>query len=190
MATSYDISKEDVHTMWWEEIRATPDYDPAKDTTYALELPNMESVHPDNLEICTKYVRKYLSHIRNGDVLHIGEDEETSLAFWSNTKGVILPDYESGNSYGTVPDDFRVGTGTNEFHPLHWMKMDGWKEYDGHICLNDTLISEINASIVRNIERTYTCKVMICGTLFQIESAVPNPTKFELMSDSLIVSFE
>ena len=160
MATSYDISKEDIHTMCCEEI--------------------------DNLEICTKYIHKYLPHIRNGDVLHIGEE----LAFWSSTKGVILPDYESGNDFGTVPDEFRVGTGTNEFHPLHWMNIDGWKEYDGHIWLNDTLISEINASIVRNIEGTYTCEVMICGTLFKIESAVPDPSKFELMSDSLIVSFE
>lgn len=138
------------------------------------------------LEACTKYIQENISSISNGDVLLIADE----LAFWSTTKGLLLPDFEVGNESGTVPSDFRVGNGTNEFHATHWMNVDGWDEYDGHIWPSHDLISEINTLIVKNMEGTYSCEVLIREKTFKIESAVPDPTMFELMSNSLIVSFE
>jgi hypothetical protein len=155
-------------------------------TAYTISQEELDIVPtPDLLK---DYIRKHISHIRNGDVLHIGDNEDDNLAFWSSTKGVILPDFEVGNESGTVPSDFQVGNGINEFPPTHWMNV--WDEYDGHIWLSADLMSEIHTNLIKNIEDTYTCNIVIRGKKFKIESVVSDPTIFELMSDTLIVSYE
>jgi hypothetical protein len=187
MAKSYTIRQKDMNKMCWADVRATSDYDAAKDDMYSESFPAINVPRSDTLEHCTKYIHRYLPQIRHGDIVYIGETgNNENLAFWSSTEGVILPDVESGS----VPSHFRVGNGTNEFSPTHWTDMDDFDYYDSLIWLSDELISNVNTMIIKNMEGSYSCDIMIRGKTVHLESAIPDPTKFEVMTDTYIASYE
>ena len=187
MAKAYTIRQRDFNKMCWADVRATSEYDPAKDDIYPESCPAIDVPRSDNLEQCTKYIHKYLPQICHGDIVYIGETgNNENLAFWSSTKGVILPDLDSGS----IPSHFRVGNGTNEFLPTHWIDIDDFDYYDSLIWLSDELISNVNTMIIKNMEGSYSCDILIRGKTVHLESAIPDPTKFEVMSDTYIVSYE
>ena len=245
--------------MYWEELRAKPDYDPAKDEIYSKKIPTsldmflcnkyirkyiptmkhgtflqlgttktdryvyrwnslwkdinrinmfatsydllqkdlpetaprIDHPRPENLEACTEHIRKNLSQIRHGDILQIGGAgyRNNNLAFWSSTKGVILPDFDAGTDYGTIPSDFHVGNGSDEFHPLHWTDISSFYYYDGMVWLSTDLMSEIHTKLMKTAEGIYTCEVVIRKTPYIIQSKIPDPTKFKLDSDTNIVEY-
>jgi hypothetical protein len=189
MATSYDILQTDVNQMFWDKLRATPDYDPTKDEEYSESFPLIDTPECTDLNMLTTYIRKYRWQIRDGDMLQIGGAgyRNDHLAFWSHTKGVILPDCITGTDYGSIPSDFRVGNGVNEFHPLHWTKSSNFYYYDGLIWLSTELLSEIHAKLIKNAEGIYTCDVVIRGTTFQIQSKIPDPTKVRIMHGTFTI---
>jgi len=190
-ATSHDILQEDVNTLFWSDVRAKPDYDPEKDEIYSESFPSIGYSRSHNLELCTTYIRTYRPKIRDGDILQIGGPgyRNDHLAFWSSTKGAISPDFDSGTDYGTIPSDFRIGNGVNEFHPLHWTDIGSFYYYDGMIWLSTDLISEIHTKLIKNTEGIYTCEVMIRETPYKIQSKIPDPTKFKLESNTDIIEY-
>jgi hypothetical protein len=193
MARSYDIMQKEIDAMYLEEIRATPEYDPAKDEEYSESFPQIQSTYNHNVKVCTDYIRKYRWQIRDGDILQIGGAgyRNDNLCFWSSTKGAILPDFDSGTDYGTLPSDFRVGNGIDEFHPLHWTDIGSFYYYDGMIWLSTDLISEIHTKLIKNAEGIYTCDVVIRGTTFTIQSTIPDPTKVRIQHGTFkIVNYD
>jgi hypothetical protein len=191
-AASHDILQKDVNTLFWTDVRAKQDYDPEKDETYLETFPSIGYSRSHNLEICTTYIREYRLEIRHGDILQIGGPgyRNDHLAFWSSTKGAIAPDFESGTDHGTIPSDFRVGNGSDEFHPLYWTDISSFYYYDGMIWLSEDLISEIHTKLMKTAEGIYTCEVVIRKTPYKIKSKIPDPTKFKLESDTDIIEYE
>lgn len=193
MAKSYDILQTDVNRMFLAEIQERPDYDPAKDEEYRECFPLIDTPEYTDLKMLATYIRKYIPQIRDGDMLQIGGAgyRNDNLAFWSHTKGVILPDCKTGTDYGSVPSDFCVGNGSGEFHPHHWTKISDFYYYDGLLWLSTDLISEIHTKLIKNAEGIYTCDLVIRGTPFTMKSTIPDPTKVRIQHGTFnIVNYD
>jgi hypothetical protein len=146
----------------------------------------------EQIRLATRYIRTQLN-VENGDVVQLGGQEyrNENLRFWSTARGLLYPDYESGTDYGTVPSEFRVGHGVDEFPPWHWQDVIAY--YDGFIWLSDSFREEVYASLA-NVEGSagFEARLMIHGKEVRITSSVARPRRFQVDHDdeTLIEAFE
>jgi len=160
------------------------------------------------ISLCNQYIREYLN-MDDGDAVQIGGEgyRNENLMFWSKTKGLVYPDYNT-NDYGTVPADFRVGNGEGEFPPWHWK--DTIESYDGIIWPSNTLRDQILSSLKEvpsaslskeltdsllhtdsSITSTVFCmEVLLHDELIQVISAVSRPNYFITVEKTVIECYE
>lgn len=162
----------------------------------------------EKISLCNQYIREYLN-VDDGDAVQIGGEgyRNENLMFWSNTKGLIHPDYNV-NDYGTVPADFQIGNGEGEFAPWHWK--DAIEYYDGIIWPSDTLRGQIISSLKEvpsaslskkltdsllhtDLSKTPTVfcmEILLHDELIQVISSVPSPKYFITVEKTVIECYE
>ena len=67
MSESYVILQDDITRMYWADVRAKPDYDPAKDEEYSKKIPTSLDLY-----LCRNYIREYIPTMKHGTFLQLG----------------------------------------------------------------------------------------------------------------------
>ena len=116
------------------------EYDNTKTEQDWLNLSGQDRLKAVRRIIELGYAKPY-----HGDAFHwIGQGyRNENLFFYHAEKGVIYP-YTEIDDYGSVPPDFRVGNGPNEFLPDHWLNI---VDHNNLIFLSDELVEQVKAAI-------------------------------------------
>ena len=170
--------------------------------------------HSGRISLCNQFIKNHMN-LDDGDAVQIEERGYRNarliglgfgLMFWSNTKGLVYPNYDM-NDYGTVPSEFQVGEGEGEFAPWHWTSID---DYDGIIWLSDTLRDQILSSLKEvpsaslskeitdlllytnssEISTIFCTEVLLHDELVQVISGVPLPKYFVTVAKTVIEGCE
>jgi hypothetical protein len=147
------------------------------------------------IPLTEQFIREKMN-LDDGDIVLLGDGyRNEKLMFWSVKKGLIYPDFKS-NDYGTVPSEFRVGNGVEEFSPWHWLNT--MEHYDGTLWLSDSFHEEILSSLkevasaslpadlsdllrlldTSKVSTLYHTTLMCEDEMIQVVSPVRHPTKF------------
>jgi len=186
MANTYYIYQEHLDEMSWVDVRAQPDYTSELDDEYVCDFPDVdEERDKKNFDLFHRYLRTYHPTICHGDVVLVGRNigRNGNLYFWHTTKGLLAADRDRCE-VGTVPQDFLVGNGADEFAPGHWM--DAIEFYDGTIWLSETLQWDILTNLKEIAEDLYKSSVNVRGQTITVETDTVDPEFFTVESANFI----
>ena len=138
-----------------------------------------------NFDLFHRYLRTYRPTICHGDIVLLGinSGRNGNLYFWHKTKGLLAADRDRCE-IGTVPQDFLVGNGKDEFAPGHWM--DAIEFYDGTIWLSESLQWDILTNLKQIGEDVYRSTVNVRGQAIVVESDTVDPEYFTVESAHFI----
>jgi hypothetical protein len=131
------------------------------------------------------YIQTYCPTICHGDVVLVGRNKgrNGNLYFWHTTKGLLAADRDRCE-IGTVPCEFLVGNGKDEFAPGHWI--DAIEFYDGTIWLSESLQWDILTNLIEIEEDVYRSTVNVRGEEIVVESDTVDPEYFTVESPHFI----
>lgn len=125
--------------------------DPTVDLDDLDSEPNWMEIRGDEAMTWSNRVVEYgIVKVNHGDAVHwLGKGyRNEGLLFWDSTESTFVWPHTEIDDYGSVPPNFKVGNGANEFSPNHWIDT---VDHNSYVFVSSSLREEIEKNLAEHV---------------------------------------